>query len=523
MSAPYLRKELRGLAAGAPWPCDFGPDLSRGFRALKTWFTLKVYGTAALGSVITHTCALAQYLENRIAAIPELELLAPVDLNVVCFRYRGEDAQRINPRIVIELQESGLVAPSTTILDGRLAIRVAIVNHRTGRRDIDILVEKPWPWDAPWKPAPPAAALREPPAIADWPPQRARESALHDLEARIAADPDAVSLRFERRLSARRIGPDAGSPRRVPRPAGAGSLAPARAEQSGNAAASHRIPHRRAHRLRRSRGAPSRRPYEPRESGQCSLRRRRVSGCRASSMKPPCAPTRTIARRTRASPMCWLNSATKKARSCTGAKVSRIARSPRCRIAAKVRRSRLLLLVSSVGGNIPTRASAGRPRLPDVRGGARVLRSRIPLPPAPGGVQRHRRCRSGRARADCRAVHRGSHVRARDQSAFRCPGDRTRRSRALARLPGVVTPTTVTLPRELLSSPGRRRHGGAPWIPASRCWCEPPAFIPGVIFCASKARRPGRRGRRASRKRIDRHRVPQRPRRRWQGAQVSRR
>ena len=50
-SAPYLRRELRGLAAGAPWPCDYGPDLSRGFRALKTWFTLKVYGTDALGAV----------------------------------------------------------------------------------------------------------------------------------------------------------------------------------------------------------------------------------------------------------------------------------------------------------------------------------------------------------------------------------------------------------------------------------------------------------------------------------------
>ena len=201
-SAPYLRKELRGLAAGAPWPCDYGPDLSRGFRALKTWFTLKVYGAAALGSVISRTCALARYLESRIAETPELELLAPVELNVVCFRYRAEDAQRLNPRIVIELQESGLVAPSTTIIDGRLAIRAAIVNHRTGRREIDILVEKTVALGRAMQASAQASAARSRAPReargADWPPQRARESALHEIDGRIASDPGAMSLRFER-------------------------------------------------------------------------------------------------------------------------------------------------------------------------------------------------------------------------------------------------------------------------------------------------------------------------------------
>ncbi len=139
--AAYLRGETRGLAAGSPWPCDFGPDLSRGFRALKTWFTLKVYGTERLGAMISRTCELAQYLRRRIEASPALELLAPVELNIVCFRYRSEDADRVNANIVADLHESGIVAPSTTILDGRLAIRAAIVNHRTEPRDIDALVE----------------------------------------------------------------------------------------------------------------------------------------------------------------------------------------------------------------------------------------------------------------------------------------------------------------------------------------------------------------------------------------------
>jgi glutamate/tyrosine decarboxylase-like PLP-dependent enzyme len=139
--AAYLKRVERGLAAGSPWPCDFGPDLSRGFRALKTWFTLKVHGTDALGGVISRTCELARYLEQRITETPELELMAPLELNIVCFRYRAEESDRVNQQIVIELQESGIVAPSTTAIGGHLAIRAAIVNHRTGRAEIDALVD----------------------------------------------------------------------------------------------------------------------------------------------------------------------------------------------------------------------------------------------------------------------------------------------------------------------------------------------------------------------------------------------
>jgi glutamate/tyrosine decarboxylase-like PLP-dependent enzyme len=138
--ADYLRRETRGLAAGSSWPCDLGPDLSRGFRALKTWFTLKTYGTEKLGAVVTRCCALAGYLESRVLAEPRLELLAPVNLNIVCFRYRAADADKVNGEIVMDVQESGIAAPSTTVLEGRLAIRAAIVNHRTDSSDIDALI-----------------------------------------------------------------------------------------------------------------------------------------------------------------------------------------------------------------------------------------------------------------------------------------------------------------------------------------------------------------------------------------------
>ena len=138
--AAYLRRETRGLAAGTDWPCDLGPDLSRGFRALKTWFALKTFGTDKLGAVVARTCHLAKYLEACILHEPRLELLAPVNLNIVCFRYRADDANLVNGEIVADIQEFGIAAPSTTMLDGRLAIRAAIVNHRTDARDIDALM-----------------------------------------------------------------------------------------------------------------------------------------------------------------------------------------------------------------------------------------------------------------------------------------------------------------------------------------------------------------------------------------------
>ncbi len=139
--AAYLRREDRGMAAGSPWPCDFGPDLSRSFKALKVWFTLQVYGTEALGKMMDRTCELASYLASRIADSQELELLAPVTLNVVAFRYRSPDADRVNAEIVIALQESGIAAPSSTIVNDQFAIRAAIFNHRTTETEIDQLLE----------------------------------------------------------------------------------------------------------------------------------------------------------------------------------------------------------------------------------------------------------------------------------------------------------------------------------------------------------------------------------------------
>jgi aromatic-L-amino-acid/L-tryptophan decarboxylase len=68
-------------------------------------------------------------------------LLAPAQLNIVCFRYRSEDADRVNAAIVVDLHESGIAAPSATVLDGHVAIRAAFINHRTQECDADALVD----------------------------------------------------------------------------------------------------------------------------------------------------------------------------------------------------------------------------------------------------------------------------------------------------------------------------------------------------------------------------------------------
>ena len=146
----YLKREPRGMAGGSPWPCDFGPDLSRSFRALKTWLTLQAYGTDRMGAAIAGTCGLARYLAGEVARRPQFELLAPVALNIVCFRHRGADGvsagaaagdiDDFNAALVADLQEAGIAAPSLTTLKGKVAIRVAIVNHRSERRDIDALL-----------------------------------------------------------------------------------------------------------------------------------------------------------------------------------------------------------------------------------------------------------------------------------------------------------------------------------------------------------------------------------------------
>jgi glutamate/tyrosine decarboxylase-like PLP-dependent enzyme len=147
LTPEYLQHAEGGLAGGKIWLSDFGIQLSRGFRALKVWMSLKEYGLQKYARLIRQNVEQARYLASLVEAAPDLELLAPVSLNIVCFRYRaggliGQALNDLNQRLLIELQESGTAVPSSTTLNGVVALRVAITNHRSRQEDFELLIKE---------------------------------------------------------------------------------------------------------------------------------------------------------------------------------------------------------------------------------------------------------------------------------------------------------------------------------------------------------------------------------------------
>lgn len=141
----YLGAFDRGIAAGGFPFAERGVQLSRGFRALKVWMSLKAHGLNAFAQLIEQNVRQAHYLAGLVTKHPRLELLAPAPLNVVCFRYTFPGAtparlNEVNQEILLRVQESGLAIPSHTFLEGRFAIRVAVSNHRSRREDFTLLV-----------------------------------------------------------------------------------------------------------------------------------------------------------------------------------------------------------------------------------------------------------------------------------------------------------------------------------------------------------------------------------------------
>jgi aromatic-L-amino-acid decarboxylase len=144
--AAYLAPAAEGTAAGEPWFADYGPELSRRFRALAIWFAFKEHGTRRLGEAIAKNCRQAARLAARIEAANDVVLAAPVALNIVCCRFddgsRPPDAlDALNAAIVVDVQQSGIAVPSTTRIDGRTVIRINLTNHRVTDADLALLLD----------------------------------------------------------------------------------------------------------------------------------------------------------------------------------------------------------------------------------------------------------------------------------------------------------------------------------------------------------------------------------------------
>ena len=143
----YLLREQRGLSGGLDSINNYGFELSRGFKALKVWMSIKEHGRAKYADMIAQNNRHAAYLAELAEENPYLELTAPLSMSITCFRMIqpgwGEEAlQSLNKEILLRLQEEGIASPSSTILNGKYTLRIANVNQRTQREDMDLLVRE---------------------------------------------------------------------------------------------------------------------------------------------------------------------------------------------------------------------------------------------------------------------------------------------------------------------------------------------------------------------------------------------
>jgi glutamate/tyrosine decarboxylase-like PLP-dependent enzyme len=154
LSAPYLRGTLPTESTGLDY-FEYGPEMSRGFRSLKVWMTLRHYGVEGYRKLLRQGIRCAEHLDERVSASDDFERLHEPNLNIYSFRYAPTADQvaarfsmqdrervnvrldRLNQRIADEIQARGVAFIMTTRIHGRTALRMSICSHRTTLADID--------------------------------------------------------------------------------------------------------------------------------------------------------------------------------------------------------------------------------------------------------------------------------------------------------------------------------------------------------------------------------------------------
>lgn len=147
LTPEYLQHETRGLPGAHLWFSDYGVELSRNFRALKIWMSVKEHGLQKFGRMISRNIEQAHYFGSLIKNEPQLELIAPIGLDIVCFRFVQGDLDTqvlnaVNKEILFRLHEQGIAVPSYTTLKGTYCLRIAIANHRSKFEDFDLLAKE---------------------------------------------------------------------------------------------------------------------------------------------------------------------------------------------------------------------------------------------------------------------------------------------------------------------------------------------------------------------------------------------
>jgi len=154
LGADYTRiAQTDAREAFAFW--DYGPELTRRFRALKVWMTLAHVGARAFGEAIEANLDCARHLAELVAASDDFEMLAPVELSIFCFRHLGpggregggrsatseRELDSWNERLLHALQHGASSYLSNATVGGRFALRGCVLNYRTTRRDMEILLD----------------------------------------------------------------------------------------------------------------------------------------------------------------------------------------------------------------------------------------------------------------------------------------------------------------------------------------------------------------------------------------------
>ncbi len=149
-TAPFLSQIKRTNPDEKRWFFNMGIELSRSFRALKVWFTLKEHGTIKLGQKIADNCEQAQYLLTLLEKHHQIiRIVRPVSLNIVNFRVEPEELDKndnqliniFNDELLKDIHASGIALPSSTRIQDRVYIRVCIVSHRTNHQDFDLFLD----------------------------------------------------------------------------------------------------------------------------------------------------------------------------------------------------------------------------------------------------------------------------------------------------------------------------------------------------------------------------------------------